>query len=82
MKTKVSIPDEIFEGAERLARLMRKSRSRLYSDTLKEYLDRHNPDEVTEAMNRTCAEAGDSPDAFVSTAASRILERAQFVGKV
>lgn len=34
MKTAVSIPDEIFEDAERLARRTRKSRSRLFSERM------------------------------------------------
>jgi metal-responsive CopG/Arc/MetJ family transcriptional regulator len=78
MKTAISIPDELFEGAERLARRTKKSRSRLYGDALKEYLARHAPDEVTEAMNRACAEAGEGKDRFVSAAARRILERTEW----
>ena len=78
MKTVVSIPDEVFQGAERLARRAKKSRSRLYGDALKEYLARHAPDEITEAMNRACAEVGDTKDPFVSSAARRILERSEW----
>ncbi len=78
MNTAVSIPDEVYRGAERLARRARKSRSRLYGDALKEYLARHAPDEVTEAMNWACAEVGETLDPFVSTAARRILERSEF----
>ncbi len=77
MKTAVSIPDEVFEGAERLARRTKRSRSRLFSDALKEYLARHAPDEVTEAMNKACAEIGDAKDAFVSSAARRALEQSE-----
>ena len=78
MKTAVSIPDDIFEGAERLARRTKKSRSRLFSDAVREYVARHAPDEVTEAMNRACAELGNSSDEFVSSAARRILERTEW----
>ena len=78
MKTAVSIPDEVFEGAERLARRTKKSRSRLYGDALKEYLARHAPDEVTEAMNRACREVGEARDPFVSAAARRVLERSEW----
>ncbi len=78
MKTAISIPDEVYEGAERLARRTKKSRSRLFSDALKEYLARHAPDEVTEAMNRACAEAGEAKDPFVSSATRRILERSEW----
>jgi len=52
MKTAVSIRDEIFKGAERLARKTKRSRSRLFSDALREYLARHTADSVTEAMDR------------------------------
>ncbi|MGH9468739.1 MAG: hypothetical protein ACRD1N_00180 [Terriglobia bacterium] len=78
MKTAISIPDELYQGAERLARRTKKSRSRLYGDALKEYLARHAPDEVTQAMNRACAEAGQMKDPFVSSAARRILERSEW----
>ena len=78
MKTAVSIPDEVFEGAERLARRTKKSRSRLFGDALREYLARHAPDEVTEAMNRACAEAGEEKDAFVANAAHRTLRRTRW----
>ncbi len=78
MKTAVSIPDAVYEGAERLARRTKKSRSRLFSEALKEYLARHAPDEVTEAMNRACAEVGEVKDPFVSRAARRILERSEW----
>jgi metal-responsive CopG/Arc/MetJ family transcriptional regulator len=78
MKTAVSIPDEVFEGAERLARRTRKSRSRIFSDALKEYLARHTPEEVTEAMNNALAEISEQRDPFVAAAARRILERVEW----
>ncbi len=78
MKTAVSIPDDVFEGAERLARRTKRSRSRLFSDALKEYLARHTPDKVTESMNKACAEIGGMQDPFVSSAARRILERIEW----
>ncbi|HEV2417927.1 MAG TPA: ribbon-helix-helix protein, CopG family [Terriglobia bacterium] len=78
MKTAVSIPDEVYEGAERLARRTKKSRSRLFSDALKEYLARHAPNEVTEAMNRVCVAVGEEKDPFVAAAARRTLERSEW----
>jgi metal-responsive CopG/Arc/MetJ family transcriptional regulator len=78
MKTAVSIPDDVFEGAERLARRTKKSRSRLFSDAVREYVARHAPDEVTDAMDRACAELGKSSDEFISSAARRILERTEW----
>ena len=78
MKTAVSIPDDVFEGAERLARRTKKSRSQLFSDAIREYVARHSDYEVTEAMNRVCAEASDTKDRFVTAAAKRILQRVEW----
>ena len=78
MKTAVSIPDDVFERAERLARRTKKSRSQLFTDALKEYVARHAPDDITDAMDRVCSEIGDLKDDFVSSAARRILERSEW----
>jgi metal-responsive CopG/Arc/MetJ family transcriptional regulator len=78
MKTAVSIPDDVFEEAERLARRMRKSRSQLYKHALAEYVARHAPEQVTEAMDRVCSTLGQPADSFVSTASRRILERSDW----
>ena len=78
MKTAVSIPDDVYEEAERLARRMKKSRSELYRRALAEYVARHARDHVTEAMDRVWAELVGQPDPFVSTAARRILERSDW----
>jgi predicted transcriptional regulator len=78
MKTAVSIPEDVFKGAERLARKTKRSRSRLFSDALKEYLARHTADSVTEAMNKACSELGAAKDEFVSSAARRVLERSEW----
>ncbi len=78
MKTAVSIPDDVFEAAERLARRTKKSRSRLFSDALGEYVARHSPEDVTDTMNQVCAELGASKDPFVFSAARRALERSEW----
>jgi hypothetical protein len=51
MKTAISIPDPVFEAAERLARRLGKSRSQLYSDAVAHYLEQHPSDAVTERLN-------------------------------
>jgi hypothetical protein len=78
MKTAVSIPDEVFQDAERLARRAKKSRSQLFSDALREYVARHAPDEVTDAMDRVVAEIGDTSDEFANAAARRVLDRTEW----
>jgi antitoxin MazE6 len=66
MKTAISIPNDLFDGAERLARRTRRSRSRLFADALREYLARHAPDKVTESMDQAIMEVGEGKDEFVS----------------
>jgi metal-responsive CopG/Arc/MetJ family transcriptional regulator len=78
MKTAISIPDDIFDGAERLARRTKRSRSRIFSDAVREYLARHSPEEVTEAANRACAVIGEVQDGFATAAARRVFERNQW----
>jgi predicted transcriptional regulator len=78
MKTAVSIPNDVFEKAEHLARRMKKSRSQLFSNALEEYVDRHAPDRVTEAMNKVCAETNAGSDSFVAESSRRILEHSEW----
>ena len=80
MKTAVSIPDEVFEEAERLARRMKCSRSKIFSRALAEYIARHSADRVTEAMDRVLAELDGAPasDPFPVAAGRRTLDRTEW----
>jgi metal-responsive CopG/Arc/MetJ family transcriptional regulator len=78
MKAAVSLPDELFEKVERLARRTRKSRSEVFSAALREYVARHVPDEVTETMNAVCDRIGDQEDSFVARAGRRVLEKSDW----
>ena len=77
MKTAVSIPDAVFEEAERLARKLQKSRSELYREALSEYVARHEPARVTEALDRLYGEgvAPTKERGFLRAVARRTLER-------
>ena len=78
MKTAVSIPDDIFERAERLASQERRSRSDVYAAALDEYLARHAREEVTDTMNRVCDEVGDTDNVFLATAGRQVLDRIEW----
>jgi Ribbon-helix-helix protein, copG family len=78
MKTAVSIPDDVFEKVERFARRAKRSRSEVFSSALREYMARHAPDEVTDAINRAVDEIGDQTDEFVAIAARRVLEKTEW----
>lgn len=71
MKTAISIPDKIYTEAERLSRRLKKSRSQVYTEAVTEYIARHDPDAVTEAMNRVCEKVDTRPDPALSAAARR-----------
>ena len=75
MKTTISVSDDVFEAIERLARRTKKSRNQLFSDAVREYVARHAADEITEAIDRVCAELNPRPDKFAAEAARRTLER-------
>jgi len=79
MKTAVSVPDDLFAQADRLARRSRRSRSELYSAALREYLARHAPDEVTARLDAVVADLGQpAADEFAVAAARRTLGSAEW----
>lgn len=51
MKTAVSIPNELFEDAEKLARKMKTTRSGLYTRALSSFVSQHQEESMTEQMN-------------------------------
>ena len=74
MKTAVSVPDDVFEEAERLARREGRSRSEVYSAALRDYVARHDPDAIVEALDRVLAGIREGTDPFVVAAGRRTLE--------
>jgi len=78
MKTAVSLPDDLYDEAEKLADELGKSRSQLYQEAVREYVYRHQPEAITEAMNRVVDELDSRPDPFLTEAARRILERTEW----
>jgi metal-responsive CopG/Arc/MetJ family transcriptional regulator len=51
MKTAISVPDPIFEAAEKLARRLGISRSQLYSEAVNTLIEKHRYSGVTEQLN-------------------------------
>ncbi len=60
MKTAISIPNPLFEDAERLAKHLGISRSELYQRAMAAYLEREGQQAITDALN---AVYGDDPEA-------------------
>ncbi len=78
MKTAISIPDKVFEEAERLADRLQTSRSQLYTRALAEFVARHDDDQVAVAMNTVVDEVGPALDAFTREAARQTLGRVEW----
>ena len=51
MKVAISVPDPIFDAAERLAKQRHVPRSQLFTEALKEYVSRHSSEAVTAKLN-------------------------------
>ncbi|MFP4510768.1 MAG: CopG family ribbon-helix-helix protein [Spirochaetaceae bacterium] len=78
MKTAVSIPDELFDEVEQLAALRNASRSKVFSQALREYVDRHAPQRVTEAMNTVVDTLNEQPDQAVKASTAATLKRSEW----
>lgn len=55
MKVAISVPDSVFDAAERLAKQRAVPRSRLFTEALEEYVSRHGSEAVTERLNAVYA---------------------------
>jgi metal-responsive CopG/Arc/MetJ family transcriptional regulator len=78
MKTAISIPDDLFAEADRLARRLNQSRSQLYSRAIREYVARHSDDEVTAALNAVLEDVGSADAGFIGEAARQAAERIEW----
>ena len=67
VKTAVSIPDPIFEAADRLARRRRISRSELYAQALTRLIDDDESSRVTERLDGVYADGPSELDTGLAT---------------
>ncbi len=51
MKVAISVPDTVFDAAERLAKERRVPRSQVFSEALEEYVAKHDGASVTARLN-------------------------------
>lgn len=75
MKTAVSLPDSTFRAAERLAKAMGKTRSKIFAEALDEYVARHDADEITNAFNAVADALPPEDRGFAEAANRRVFER-------
>ncbi|MBU2514941.1 hypothetical protein KJ966_26775 [bacterium] len=56
MKTAISIPDNVYNTAEMVAKKLNISRSELYTKAINDYLNQHQKSHITEALNKVYSE--------------------------
>jgi metal-responsive CopG/Arc/MetJ family transcriptional regulator len=77
MKVAVSVPDRVFEAAERTARRLKVSRSRLYTRAVEAYVGVHGGRDITERLNAIygTAKARSRMDPVMESMALEVLRR-------
>ncbi len=60
MKTAISIPDGLFNEAEITARQLGLARSQLYVKAIREFIEHHNKDKITEKLNALYSQTANS----------------------
>ena len=77
MKTAVSIPDPVFQSAEKLAARLGVSRSQLYARALASLVDQHREDLITSRLNEIYGPAAEdsSLDRDIGLLQTRSLPR-------
>ena len=65
MKTAISIPDDVFVSADRLAKRLHMSRSELYARAVKQYVVEHRHAGVKEKLDQIYASENSSIDSAV-----------------
>ena len=66
MKTAISVPDDIFQEAEKLARRRQLTRSALYTAALRSFVQQHRPTDITHALNEVYKENSNALDGVLN----------------
>lgn len=78
MRTAVSLPDDLFEQAERLAKQRSIHPDELFAEALREYVARHNPGAVTDAINCALDSEALDVDPAPRVAARRTFQQSEW----
>ncbi|MCC5866652.1 MAG: ribbon-helix-helix protein, CopG family [Wenzhouxiangella sp.] len=77
MKIAISVPDPVFQAAERFAKERGMPRSQLIAEALKEYLDHHGPEAITAQIDRVYdGENSELDESFIRAQSSVMKDEA------
>jgi len=68
MKTAVSLPDRLYDEAERTAKSLGIPRSQLFARALQEFIDHHKGENITEKLNEVYSKTDQSEFDTISEA--------------
>lgn len=74
MKTAISIPDPVFDSAERLAHRLGVSRSELYTKAIRQFVQHHDASEVTARLNELYETESSELDPVLQSMQSRSVD--------
>ena len=75
MKVAISIPDEVFEAAEKASARLRIPRSRFYAEAVRAYARAHSGDEITRRLNDVYSREASDVEAEVEGASLEVLRQ-------
>ncbi len=78
MKTAISVPDPLFEEAERLSKRLRIPRSQLYAKALKEYVERQRSKRIREALDEVYSTESSELDPVIARLQGEALGREEW----
>ena len=64
MKTAVSLPDSLFEAAEKTAEKLGIPRSQLFAKALEEFIYNHEASEITDKLNEVYSKVNTNEDEY------------------
>ena len=73
MKTAISIPDTIYNSAEKLAKRLGKTRSELYVQAIRSYIAKHQNDDVVKKLNEIYSSDNNHLDPELNKMQSRTI---------
>ena len=78
MKTAISLPDDVFESADQLAKRLGISRSELYATAVAEYVAKHRDQDVTALLNKVYSDVPTGLEPDVTRAQARSVGTAEW----
>jgi metal-responsive CopG/Arc/MetJ family transcriptional regulator len=73
MKVAISVPDRVFEEADSLAKRLRVSRSRVYSQAVQEFVKKHRDQRVLESLDAVYGRESSDVDPLLTDLQARAL---------